>query len=186
MGFRPEEIASRWREQMQRGYLKLAVLFVLTQGPLHGYQIMRRIREWTLGVITPTSGALYPTLRRLEEMGLIRGESRGERGRKVYYITEKGREVFRESVKRHFELAQSIRSWVLKGLGELNVVEEVEPPSVMMSAVRFLLLKEEASVEEKIEALERLRVGFQHMALLFNRMVEHITKRIEELRAAED
>ena len=186
MGSTPEEIASHWREQMQKGYLKLATLFVLTRGPLHGYQIMKRIAEWTLGLITPTSGGLYPTLRELEKLGLIKGEERLERRRKVYHITERGREVFRESVERHFEFAQSIRGWFFKRLADLNIVGEVEPPSPMIPAVRVLLLDEEASAEERVEALERLRASFQHLALLFQRMTEHINNRIEELKSSEE
>lgn len=185
MGSTPEEIASHWREQMQRGYLKLATLFVLTKGPLHGYQIMKRITEWTLGLMRPTSGGLYPTLRGLEDLGLIKGEGRVERGRKVYHITERGREVFRESVERHFEFAQSIRGWFFKRLADLDIVKEVEPSSPMIPAVRVLLLDEEASSEERIEALEKLRASFQHLAILFHRMTDHINNRIEELKSSE-
>ncbi len=68
-----EEIASQWSEQMQRGYLKLATLFMLTKGPLHGYRMIELIKDWTLGAITPTAGGIYPTLRELEDMGLVRG-----------------------------------------------------------------------------------------------------------------
>lgn len=115
MGSTPEEIVSSWREQMQKGYLKLAILFVLIKSPLHGYQILKHVRKRTLGVITPTPGALYPALKELEDKGIVMGEWRLNERRKVYHVTGKGRGVFREAVQRHFEHVSSIRDWFLKG-----------------------------------------------------------------------
>lgn len=183
MSSTPEEIASIWRERMQRGYLKLAVLFILTKGPLHGYEMMKRINEWTLGMITPTAGGLYPTLKGLESEGLIRGEWIPEERKKVYHITEKGREVFRKAVERHFKLASSIRRWFFKELADLKLVEEMDMPSVMEPAVKVLLLNENASKEERIVALEKLRERFKNLALLINKITEQINLRIEELRS---
>ncbi|KYH41700.1 MAG: PadR family transcriptional regulator [Candidatus Bathyarchaeota archaeon B26-1] len=185
MGSTPEEIASSWREQMRRGYLNLAILFVLTKGPLHGYEMMKRISEWTLGMITPTAGGLYPTLNRLEREGLIRGEWKLKERRKVYRITEKGREVFRKAVERHFKLASSIRRWFFKELADLKLVEEIDVPSVMEPAIRVLLLKEDASREERIEALENLRERFETLSLLLSKMTEQIRLRIEELKSSQ-
>lgn len=179
----PEEIASLWREQMQRGYLKLAILFVLTKGPVHGYQLIKRISEWSLGMIRPTAGGLYPTLKELENKDLIQGKWVPEGRRKVYHITDKGRNVFKEAMKRHFELAQSIRGWFFRELADLQIVEEVDLPQVMPPAIRVLLLNEKASVEEKIEALKKLRARLQHLADLFYRMADQIVLRIDELKS---
>lgn len=171
---------------MQKGYLKLAMLFALTKGPLHGYQAIKRINELTLGVITPTAGGVYPALRELKEEGLIKGEWMPEKRRKVYEITEKGKEVFKKAVEKHFELASSIRSWILKGLADLKIVEEVELPSVMMPVVRVLLLDEKASAEERIKALEKLSAELQHLAILLYKMTDHIIQRIEELKSSKN
>jgi len=181
----PEEIALFWRRQTQRGYLKLATLFALTREPLHGYQLMKRIGEMTLGVITPTAGGIYPALRELEEEGLIQGKWRPEERKKVYAITEKGREVFKIAVERHFELASSIRSWMLKELSNLKIIDvgSAEIPSLLTSAARVLLLDEEASTGERVEALKKLRERFHSLALLLNGMISRIDCRIEELRS---
>ncbi|KPV62790.1 MAG: hypothetical protein AOA65_1633 [Candidatus Bathyarchaeota archaeon BA1] len=53
----------------------------------------------------------------------------------------------------------------------------------MEPAVRVLLLDEKSSTEERIEALEKLRARFQHVALLLNEMTDHIIKRTEELKS---
>jgi len=41
----PTEIAAKWKDQMQKGYLKMAVLLVLMRRPLHGYEIMKEIKN---------------------------------------------------------------------------------------------------------------------------------------------
>ncbi|MCP8305241.1 MAG: helix-turn-helix transcriptional regulator, partial [archaeon] len=129
MGSTTEEIAYLWRSQMQKGYLKLAILFTLTKGPSHGYQLMKRINELTLGMIAPKAGGIYPALKELEKINLIKGEWEHEE-KKVYHITDKGRDVFRKAVEKHFELTSSIRRWTLKELTDLKIVEEVEIPRV--------------------------------------------------------
>ena len=184
MSSTPEEIAAQWREQMQKGYLKLAILYVLTRGPLHGYEMMKRINEWTLGVITPTAGGMYPTLKELENKELIKGEWIPEERKKVYRITEKGRTVFREAVRKHFKLASSIRRWFFKELSSLGFLNETDLPAVMEPAVRVLLLKEDASTEEKIQALQKLRERLQHFTLLLCKMVDEINLKEKELKAA--
>ena len=170
---------------MQKGYLKLVTLFALTREPLHGYQLMKRINEMSLGAIAPTAGGTYPALKELEERGLIRGKWRSEERKKVYEITEKGKEVFKVAVERHFELASSIRSWMLKELSYLQIIdiESGELPSMLMPSARILLLDEKASTGERIEALKILRKRFQGLVLLFNEIISRIDGRIEELKA---
>lgn len=182
MGSTPKEIASTWGEQMQRGYLKLAILFALTKGPLHGYEMMRRISELTLGLIKPTAGGMYPALRELEEKDLIEGKWHHKERRKVYNITERGKEVFREVVEKHFGLASSLRSWTLKSLVDLKIIEQTDVPFILMPSIRLLLLREDASNEEKVEALQTLKTEFQNLALLLSTMIGHIEERIDELR----
>jgi len=177
----PAEIAARWKEQMQKGYLKMAVLLVLMRKPMHGYEIMKKINRWTLGIITPTAGGIYPTLRDLENRRLIKGEWVPEERRKIYSITSKGKEVFKEAVEKHFKLASSIRRWFFKELARLEIIEEPDLPPMMESAVKVLLLKENASVEEQIEALRRLRQSLQNTVKILSGMIERIRLQEEEL-----
>ncbi len=179
-----EEIASFWRKQMRKGYLKLAILFALTREPTHGYNLMRRINEMTLGVIAPTAGGIYPALRELEEEGLIKGSWRPEERRKVYEITLKGRAVFRLAVEKHFDVASSIRGWMLKELSSIQIIdaEGAALPPMLTDATRVLLLDEKASAKERIAALKELQERLRSMAAMFSEMADHIDKRIEELK----
>ncbi|RCW47064.1 DNA-binding PadR family transcriptional regulator [Halopolyspora algeriensis] len=83
--------------------LELAVLGLLHEASMHGYELRKRLHE-ALGTIRAFScGSLYPTLRRLLRAGLIEeetdGQSRGRRSRRVYRITAGGRARFRELVE---------------------------------------------------------------------------------------
>jgi len=177
----PVEIADKWRSQMQKGYLKMAVLFVLMRKPLHGYEIMKEIDKWTLGIIAPTAGGVYPTLRELEEKGLIKGEWIPEERRRIYHITRRGKEVFKEAVEKHFELASSIRRWFFRELARLEIIEDPYLPFLRESALKILLLKEDAATEEQIEALRQLRLSLQNTVRVLSAMIEQISLREKEL-----
>jgi len=177
----PTQIAAKWKDQMQKGYLKMAVLLVLMRRPLHGYEIMKEIKKWTLVIITPTAGGIYPALKELEDRQLIKGEWLPEERRKIYHITSKGIEVFKEAVEKHFELASSIRRWFFQELARLEIIDEVNFPPVMESALKILLLKEDASLKEKIEALGRLRRSLQNTVNVLSKIIGQIKSREEEL-----
>jgi PadR family transcriptional regulator, regulatory protein PadR len=51
---------------IKRGTAELAVLSVLEHGPLHGYEMARRIEQQTKGALRFTLAALYPMLYRME------------------------------------------------------------------------------------------------------------------------
>ncbi|MGH7610865.1 MAG: PadR family transcriptional regulator [Candidatus Dormibacteria bacterium] len=62
---------------------------MLGEGPRHGYQIIRELRDRFQGSYTPSAGSIYPRLRQLQEEGLIAAHQ--EQGRVVYRITDSGR-----------------------------------------------------------------------------------------------
>ena len=79
---------------LKQGTLELLVLRLLRPGPLNGWDIMQRIRVVSGEVLSVTPGALYPTLHRLEERGLIDAEwtaSENNRRAKFYKLTRAGR-----------------------------------------------------------------------------------------------
>ena len=77
--------------RMGRGDVRNAVLALLIEGPMHGYQIIREIEERTGGRWKPSAGSVYPTLQLLADEGLIVPAM--ENDRKVYTLTEHGRPV---------------------------------------------------------------------------------------------
>ena len=80
------------------------VLGILAEGESYGYAILRHINEMSGGQLDWTEGLLYPLLHRLERLGHVESSWRsvtGERRRKYYRITNKGRA----------ELAEQRRQW---------------------------------------------------------------------------
>ena len=76
--------------RMGRGDVRAAVLALLAEKPMHGYQIIREIDERSGGKWKPSAGSVYPTLQLLADEGLISSEE--SNGRKTYALTEAGRE----------------------------------------------------------------------------------------------
>ena len=72
----------------RRGDVRAAILLVLADQPMHGYQIMQRLEERSGGAWRPSPGSVYPTLQLLEDQGLIKGEE--AEGRRVFSLTEAG------------------------------------------------------------------------------------------------
>src|ERR1700739_230715 len=58
---------------VKKGTAELAILSVLENRPLHGYEMARRIEAQTKGALRFTLAALYPMLYRMEQRGWIRG-----------------------------------------------------------------------------------------------------------------
>jgi Predicted transcriptional regulators len=85
--------------------LEIAVLGLLSESPLHGYELRKRLAS-LLGTFRAFSyGSLYPTLRRLSEAGWISeaaplevpaGPPRSRRGKRVYQLTAEGKEHLAE------------------------------------------------------------------------------------------
>ncbi len=79
----------------------LMILYILSMGPAHGYELMRRIREEFFLFKSP--GVLYPMLRRLIQLGYIEevgSVSRGRRIAKVYRISDKGLKFLNDNKAR--------------------------------------------------------------------------------------
>jgi DNA-binding PadR family transcriptional regulator len=79
---------------IKRGSTELAILSVVADGPLHGYDIARRIEHDTRGSLRFTLASLYPMLYRLERRGWLKSaweETRAGRRRRRYRITSTGR-----------------------------------------------------------------------------------------------
>jgi DNA-binding PadR family transcriptional regulator len=67
--------------------------------PLHGYALMQKVEAMSQGSVTIGPGTLYGAFATLEKQGLIDRVSEVER-RKIYGLTDKGRQVLAEQVRR--------------------------------------------------------------------------------------
>lgn len=71
------------------GQLRLYVLALLEQRPMHGYEVITALSDRFGGTYRPSAGTIYPRLAQLEEDGLVR-RTEGDR-RSTYELTDSGR-----------------------------------------------------------------------------------------------
>jgi len=75
---------------VRRGNVRAAILALLVERPMHGYEMMQELEARTEGVWRPSAGSIYPTLQMLEDEGLVKSEEIGDRRR--YSLTDAGRD----------------------------------------------------------------------------------------------
>jgi DNA-binding PadR family transcriptional regulator len=83
------QFESKVGTRMGRGDVRTAVLALLAEKPMHGYQIIQEIEERSHGSWKPSPGSVYPTLQMLADEGLIDVEE--SNGRKTYSLTDAGK-----------------------------------------------------------------------------------------------
>ena len=84
---------------MKKGSMELLLLSLLEDKPCHGYEIGRQIEERSGGRLQFRVSSLYPVLCRMEDRGWIKGywvEKAGERRRRFYQLTRKGKKALAE------------------------------------------------------------------------------------------
>lgn len=99
-------------ERLKRIYIPMTetgfyILFCL-QEEMHGYNVGKKVKEMTGGEISITPGTMYGSLSKMEKDGLIRFV-REEEKRKLYVITELGREILEIEIKRIERLYRNSR-----------------------------------------------------------------------------
>jgi len=92
----------------ERGDLKYALLSLLRERPKHGYEMIKQLEEQASGFYTPSAGAIYPTLQLMEDRGWVMSQSVD--GKKVYTITDAGRQALDEQNQRA-ESTDGPRGW---------------------------------------------------------------------------
>jgi len=90
-GFGPWEDMHRGSFRAGRGMIEPAILSVLLNKPMHGYEIISTLEENSHGMWRPSAGSIYPTLQLLEEKGLL--SSQEIDGKKVYTLTDEGQQA---------------------------------------------------------------------------------------------
>ncbi len=92
------EASGSGRRYFGRGSVKYALLELLEQENMHGYQMMKALEEQSGGTYKPSAGSIYPTLQMLRDQGFV--EASKEDGKKVFHITDAGRIYLREELER--------------------------------------------------------------------------------------
>ncbi|MBF4163447.1 PadR family transcriptional regulator [Nocardioides acrostichi] len=76
------------RGRAPRGDVRSALLLLLAEEPMHGYELMHLVADRTRGAWTPSPGTIYPTLGDLEREGLVTMSDTS--GRRVATLTPEG------------------------------------------------------------------------------------------------
>ena len=180
--------------------LELAILGLLGEQELHGYEIRKRLRE-ELGFFSPVSfGSLYPALSRLERSGAVesaevdevatpavpmtgslggeraalrgrRPGGRGRRGRKVFRITEEGRRQFAALLDDERDTAgDDARSFGLR----LALARYLPPPARLR-----LLERRRAQLLQRLDDVRQAAAGRRALDPYARSVVEHTAESTE-------
>ena len=174
---------------MSASSLELAVLGLLKEGPMHGYELQKRV-SFTLGPLYAVSyGSLYPCLKRLRVAGLVQeraGEAKPRRRRKAA-----------EPTKSQLTLRRRRKVYEITPTGETFFFEQLEHGAVydtdrfqtrfaffqyLPKEIRLRLLEHrKAYLEEKLsEFKESLRATQERMDAYSRSLVDHGVETAEQ------
>lgn len=99
-----------WNGIIKMSLSKFFILCVLHQKPMHGYEVARAVERTTNGCCSPTEGTIYPVLREFEDGGYVMSEAEvvSGRERKVYTLTDKGRQAFKVAVEAWMDVTRCL------------------------------------------------------------------------------
>ena len=98
---------------MPKGALAMLILRVLQTGPLHGYAIAQRIRQFSGEVLDAEEGSLYPALQRILVEGWVAAEwGTSESGRRVrfYKLTPAGAKQLKRELQEYEQATAAIQA----------------------------------------------------------------------------
>lgn len=103
---------SYWNGIIKMSLSKFFILRVLHERPMHGYEIAQAVERTTSGCCSPSEGAIYPALKEFETGGYVVSETEvvSGRERRVYTLTDKGRDAFRTAVDAWMEVTDSLQA----------------------------------------------------------------------------
>ena len=100
----PEKTQSENIDELISDFSRFYILTILYEGPSHGYSIISRLKKRVKKEVSPS--LVYPFLQQLEEKGLVTHTIKpvGEKERKIFELTQAGRELCTDLFKRFAEL----------------------------------------------------------------------------------
>jgi DNA-binding PadR family transcriptional regulator len=108
----------------RRGNVRAAILALLSEQSMHGYQMIQELSRRSAGAWTPSPGSIYPTLQLLEDEGLVTSHQSPD-GKRMFEITDAGRA---EAAKSSADAGE--RPWEQSGHGRRQM------PGDLLSAIR--------------------------------------------------
>lgn len=171
---------SKSLEWSKKGYMGMALLLMINDKPITGYDIMRSIKETTDGSWNPTPGGVYPVLKKLETEGLVHGEWFIHNGRKskTYVITNDGKRTLETVLLKQSQIAVGINR-----LFESFVKDAFSEDFFIMRPSIFALLETD-SVLQELEELEDKKKTALDLIDSLQRYIDDIEIKIVELKKA--
>jgi len=99
-------MAKRIRSKITRGSAELAILALLSEQSLYGFEISKNIEDRSGGVLSFTLASLYPMLYDLEQRGMVSGRweaNSAGRDRRYYSLTPTGKKAL-EPLRREWSV----------------------------------------------------------------------------------
>jgi len=99
--------------KLYKGSLQTIIMTLLNkQGKMYGYQIIKEVEKLTGNQLKLTEGALYPTLHKLEESGILETNMIKVDGRmrKYYQLTESGKKETVNKVQELFDFIDNMQT----------------------------------------------------------------------------
>jgi DNA-binding PadR family transcriptional regulator len=115
----------------RRGNVRAALLALLAERPMHGYEMIQELDERTGGVWRPSPGSVYPTLQMLEDEDRVTSHEEG--GKRLFALSDSGREeAAKQTTAPWEEVTEAAGENVLRGrevvrqlMGALHQVDTV-------------------------------------------------------------
>ncbi|HEX7464887.1 MAG TPA: PadR family transcriptional regulator [Actinomycetota bacterium] len=102
----------------RRGDVRAALLTLLAERPMHGYDLIRELEERSGGMWRPSPGSVYPTLQMLEDEEFVTSDEQD--GKRIYSITDAGRVELEERKNRQGAAPWECGEAVAEGLAKLR------------------------------------------------------------------
>lgn len=133
------------------GDVRAAILLLLVDQPMHGYQIIQEISERSGGAWSPSPGAVYPALNLLQDEGLV--EISAEGGRRLATLTDAGRAYLAEHAE---ELGDPWQGAAGRGHGRRGDVREALG-AVAAALHQVMQTGTEQQIDQAMRILDRAR-----------------------------
>jgi len=181
-----EKTAADWLKEAQKGYMRIAVLILLSKKQHHGYEIMKEIKDRTKGFWRPTAGGIYPILQSLEKAGYIEGEweFQKKRRRKIYKITKAGRLILKRALVKQSQIANNMSTLFEEFARDVLNLETKSLPMPRIPTPFSIFFEDKNKKHENSQkALEKKRSHIKQMIKMLKSELQTINKRLAELNS---
>jgi DNA-binding PadR family transcriptional regulator len=133
-------------------YSDIVILMMLSNQPMHGYEIKKRVEQVLGGSISLNNKVLYPTLKRFEELNAVEREvvhQEGKPDRHIYRITDHGLELMQMFLE---DASPDLLRHEAEFLVRVSMFHRIEP-----EAQRAILRTRAEIVTTKIAHIQEMR-----------------------------